>query len=100
SPPIIDKEILPATPAHEWANTTSSSLKSSGQEHNTTAPETVTPGPDIPGAFPHDSMTEETTSGAFDTGKWQIPNQTDVKNAVINAGEAAKQYLPDALTSY
>ncbi|GLB45715.1 hypothetical protein LshimejAT787_2600480 [Lyophyllum shimeji] len=93
NPPIIGLHVLPATPAEEWANTTSSSLG----ERATTSSESSTPGPQLPGAFPRESEGDDRTS---DTANWHIPTRDDVKGTVKNAVESAKQYLPDAVASY
>ncbi|KAF5378476.1 hypothetical protein D9615_007081 [Tricholomella constricta] len=104
NPPVIEENVLPTTPVQEWANTTTSSLRdhSGGNINTGTDSETSTPGLDFPGAFPCASATESMAGNVnvFDTAKGYIPSQRAVKDAVINAGGTAKQYLPAALTSY
>lgn len=103
-PPVIEERILPSTPAEEWATSTASSLGTSDATPNTTSTaassEPMTPGPAFPGAFPQEAAAESTNGGVLGAAKGYIPSQNDVKSAVMHATGTAKQYLPDALTSY
>lgn len=95
-PHIIDDKTLPETPAHEWANDTTSALGAST---------TSTPGQDFPGAYPsgHElspSESKNTTLGILDTAKSYIPAQKDVENAFLSASGTAKHYLPESVASY
>jgi hypothetical protein len=118
TPPAITNEGLPSTPDNEWAAKTTASLSpgsgitstpkvDDNKEHEESTE--LPPGPDFPGAYPGDFDEPEafTTSdaknaaiGVLHSAKQFIPTQQDVEKAMLTASEKAKQYLPNAVSSY
>jgi hypothetical protein len=116
--PFIDPKALPNIPAREWADKTATELGSDpsiqdsndpAQTATKTAPHgpaiphfsstASTPGHEFPGAYPRNGDPETTTNGILDTAKQYIP-ANHVQNVMSSAGETAKQYLPQVVTSY
>jgi hypothetical protein len=87
-PPVLDPPV--GTPANEWEKKTTSSLdpSSQGTSQNTTSGQAtgqsprVTPGTELPGAFP-DRGQEETSTG-----------NTNITETIV---DTAKQYLPTSV---
>ncbi|ESK86501.1 hypothetical protein Moror_9852 [Moniliophthora roreri MCA 2997] len=109
APPRINDATLPATPAHEWAQETSSKLQATSDttlpssEQPTLASSVSTPGVDVPGSYPrgHDANAPDVNpAGVLDMAKQYLPGQQDVQQALRNATETAKQYLPQSVAAY
>jgi hypothetical protein len=114
--PFIDPKALPSIPAREWADKTATelgsdpSIQDSSNDPAKTATKTApaiphfsstasTPGHEFPGAYPRNGDPATTTNGILDTAKQYIP-ANHVQNVISSAGETAKQYLPQVVTSY
>jgi hypothetical protein len=109
NPPIIDTHALPSTPAHEWANETTTALKSnptpdplvvsnpnSAAEALSTIPPASkrpafvanpsTPGNELPGAYPRSSAAEVAPDA--------LPTVGEAKDTAFGVVESARAYLP------
>ncbi|KAG6853644.1 hypothetical protein C0991_002612 [Blastosporella zonata] len=93
--PSIGKVVLP-TPTKDWAENTLISIRDSANHNSLVLPST--PGPPVPGAYPHDGTVDYSKGIAFNEGYTRT--QQNVKKAVLGASTTAKQYLPDSLASY
>ncbi|KAK7046142.1 hypothetical protein VNI00_007145 [Paramarasmius palmivorus] len=108
APPKINDEALPATPAHEWANETSSKLQATSDtpldsDQPVLASSVSTPGVEVPGSYPRGLDTNTSDSnpvGVLDMAKQYLPAQQDVQQALKSATETAKQYLPQSVAAY
>ncbi|KAL0059963.1 hypothetical protein AAF712_013259 [Marasmius tenuissimus] len=109
--PKLDEGTLPATPAHEWANETSSELQNTSTvaaADSVNRPPMVqavsTPGVEVPGSYPRgaDSTAAATqpSGGILDMAKQYLPAQEDVQGVLKNATETAKTYLPQSVAAY
>ncbi|KAK1222747.1 hypothetical protein PQX77_014387 [Marasmius sp. AFHP31] len=109
--PKLDEGTLPVTPAHEWANETSSELQTTSTvaaADSVNRPPMVqavsTPGVEVPGSYPRgaDSTTAATqpSGGILDMAKQYLPAQEDVQGVLKNATETAKTYLPQSVAAY
>ncbi|KAL0952994.1 hypothetical protein HGRIS_007202 [Hohenbuehelia grisea] len=71
-----------------------------------------TPGVELPGAFPREAgdtglisgdalaNAKNQAYGVLEGAKSYLPAQEDVQRALLNAGETARQYLPESVASY
>lgn len=98
---------LKIEPASKWADNTLSALDSA--EHATHTP-AVTPGPDLPGAYPYTPSTLEpgpsfeevrdTAKEYFQAASQYVPTQEDLKKAAQNAGSTIRGYIPNGVVTY
>ncbi|EEB95878.1 hypothetical protein MPER_05086, partial [Moniliophthora perniciosa FA553] len=109
APPRINDTTLPATPAHEWAEETSSKLQATSDttlpssEQPNLASSVSTPGVEVPGSYPRGldaNAPNANPTGVLDMAKQYLPAQQDVQQALKNATETAKQYLPQSVAAY
>jgi len=112
---VAPKLDLPTTPAHEWANETSSELQTTsavaaGSADSATRPPMTqmasTPGVEVPGSYPRgvDNNTPDANipppGRILDMAKQYLPAQEDVQDVLKNATETAKHYLPQSVAAY
>ena len=99
---IIDGSPV-STPAHEWAQQTTSALDSNSHatyvhtDGSTTGSTATTPGLEFPGSFPHELKSTE-PKDALQPIVSDIPSlqtaKEDVTRMMENVGETVKSYLP------
>ncbi|KAF7291331.1 hypothetical protein MIND_01277600 [Mycena indigotica] len=95
--PTLGSSILPATPAHEWAEKMEGELADGAKRADSLAPKDAVDL--VPGSFPGGHEESEGVP-VVEKAATMLPAEEDVQSTITTVGQRVKEMLPEVLKAY